>query len=273
MKHTALRLALASLVCASLGAPARASVSGANESAPVPTLEAELRALESTAPALVQVPVYGEQQWDFKIMPYLWAASLDGDVQLAQLPSAEVDLSFSDILDDLDFTLMFGFEARPKFEDWALLVDFVYLGLKSENKVVETDVDQLMVEFDVALAMETELETDLLLGLRFWNMQIATDFAGGSDRERTRGWVDPVVGARTLIELAENWKLHLRADLGGFGAGSDFSYQGILGARYTWGPSGHVALGYRHMDLDYDHDGFEYDAATSGPVLGVSFGF
>jgi len=31
--------------------------------------------------------------------------------------------------------------------------------------------------------------------------------------------------------------------------------------------------GYRHLEIDYDHDGFVYDVKLSGPILGVSIRF
>lgn len=44
--------------------------------------------------------------WTFTVAPYLWATGLEGEV--ATLPSAapaEIDLSFSDVLEDLDLSL------------------------------------------------------------------------------------------------------------------------------------------------------------------------
>jgi hypothetical protein len=31
--------------------------------------------------------------------------------------------------------------------------------------------------------------------------------------------------------------------------------------------------GYRHLEIDYDHDGFVHDVKLSGPILGVSIRF
>ena len=32
-------------------------------------------------------------------------------------------------------------------------------------------------------------------------------------------------------------------------------------------------VGYRYLKVDYDNDGFVYDVALSGPILGMTFRF
>ena len=49
--------------------------------------------------------------WTFRSAPYLWAQGLDGTMGVLGL-DGDVDLSFGDILSDLDFAFMGMFEAR-----------------------------------------------------------------------------------------------------------------------------------------------------------------
>jgi len=44
-------------------------------------------------------------------------------------------------------------------------------------------------------------------------------------------WVDPVVGARLRHQFAPGWNLNISGDVGGFGAGSKFSWQALARAR------------------------------------------
>ena len=68
-----------------------------------------------------------------------------------------------------------------------------------------------------------------------------------------------------------------RADVGGFGVGSDFAWQAV--ARIDWKFSEKVSatFGYRALDADYeDGEGssrFLYDVLTTGPVAGMTFSF
>jgi hypothetical protein len=69
-------------------------------------------------------------------------------------------------------------------------------------------------------------------------------------------WVDPLVGARIRHRLAAGQELLLRADVGGFGVGSQFSWNAL--AAYSWefavrdGVTYSGLLGYRALDVDYE---------------------
>ncbi|WP_156953419.1 hypothetical protein [Afifella pfennigii] len=53
------------------------------------------------------------QDWEFQVTPYAWLSGLSGDVgTIPGLPAGSVDLSFGDILDDLDFAGMLLASAR-----------------------------------------------------------------------------------------------------------------------------------------------------------------
>jgi hypothetical protein len=53
-----------------------------------------------------------EGGWAFSFAPYFWAAGLSGDVAQFGLPAVDVDASFSDIFDNLEFGAMAIGEAR-----------------------------------------------------------------------------------------------------------------------------------------------------------------
>ena len=50
--------------------------------------------------------------WTFEFTPYIWGAGMSGEVEAGSLPKINVDMSFSDILKNLDAGLMGAFEAR-----------------------------------------------------------------------------------------------------------------------------------------------------------------
>lgn len=102
-----------------------------------------------------------------------------------------------------------------------------------------------------------------------------------TERSGSVDWVDPFVGMRLRNQLGPNEELMIRADFGGFGAGSDFSWQVL--ATYNWQMcvlGGHVLdgyVGYRALSVDYSQGSgtsrYEYDDLQQGPVIGSTLHF
>jgi hypothetical protein len=92
----------------------------------------------------------------------------------------------------------------------------------------------------------------------------------GSD---TEDWIDPMIGLRIEHQITEKWVALARADIGGFGVGSDFSWQAFGAIGYRWRPNAAILAGYRYLDIDYDSNGFTFDAATAGIMIGLQWTF
>ena len=90
-------------------------------------------------------------------------------------------------------------------------------------------------------------------------------------------WIDPFIGARLRVDLTKKLMLGLRGDIGGFGIGSEFSWNAsaVLGYRFTRLISAWV--GYRALSVDYEKGGgfnsIEYDLIMHGPMIGMGFYF
>jgi hypothetical protein len=70
-----------------------------------------------------------DDEWQFEVTPYLLAAGLDGTVG-ARGVTAEMDVSFSDIWDNLDAGFMGLFTARRG--PWTFGLEAVYMKLEDE---------------------------------------------------------------------------------------------------------------------------------------------
>jgi hypothetical protein len=90
-------------------------------------------------------------------------------------------------------------------------------------------------------------------------------------------WVDPVVVVRARLPDSEKWILELKADYGGFGIGSDATYQVQAMAGYRFSKLFQATAGYRTLGIDYsagsEADRFYYDVNTSGPIMRFGFNF
>ena len=91
-------------------------------------------------------------------------------------------------------------------------------------------------------------------------------------------WVDPVVGARLRHQMISGAELTLYGDVGGFGVGSDFSWQAVATYAFDvncFGTPLRTVVGYRALAVDYSENGRfgrnNLDFVQHGPVMGVSF--
>ena len=232
-----------------------------------------------------QEPADYPSGWSFQLTPYAWLAGLKGDVAVRSgLPTVPVDASFSDILENTDIALMLAAEARRG--RMGLVTDLVYLGASADGDTpgplfgaARAEVDTLFATvsaFYRAFAGEA-VTVDALAGARIWYVDLELELDPGRLPGRTTQgnevWADPVVGLRWNAQLGRGFFVAGAADIGGFDVGADFTWQllGTLGYRVNDWLS--VRAGYRHLEVDYEHDGFVFDVEMSGPIMGASFRF
>lgn len=90
---------------------------------------------------------------------------------------------------------------------------------------------------------------------------------------RTDDWWDPFVGLRGHYDLSKAFYLTGRADIGGFGVGSELAWQvnAGLGCRVT--RNLYTEMTYRLYDVNYRHGGLTYDVLTHGFELSAGVNF
>jgi opacity protein-like surface antigen len=231
-----------------------------------------------------------ENSWQLEVTPYLWATGLDGTVAINNRPQSglAVQQDFSDLFKILDFAAVGSFEAKNG--RWGVLVDAVYLKV-SDAASVSTPQGFAMLSADATFtqqmytllasyrAIEGTSPVDLFGGVRYTSVRgdisISATAAQLPPAERgfvqTKDWVDPVIGVRLQHPLNERWTLVGYADIGGFGVGSDLSWQVQAGANYAFTRDIIGKLGYRAVAFDYDEQNFLYDMRFAGPYAGLGF--
>ncbi|KAA5596270.1 hypothetical protein [Blastochloris sulfoviridis] len=94
-------------------------------------------------------------------------------------------------------------------------------------------------------------------------------------------WVDPLVGVRFRQQFTPTVNLAVSGDIGGFGAGSVFSWQALAALNWDFYATSSVTwsamIGYKALYADYEQGSeltrYEYDMTMHGPVFGVSARF
>jgi hypothetical protein len=259
---------------------------------------------------IVSTPLPAPPGWSFRSVSYGWLTSLTG-TQTVRGRSTKVDASFLDIVEKSDslIAVMSNIEARNG--PFAVYGDVVFSrigvgvdGLRTRSALpgvtgtvgrsLNLTFKMLILEVGASyeLARSGPFAFDILGGARYWNQEadLSLDTARTSDirglqRAGNRSiaasgsvdWIDPVVGARIRYAVAPGHELSLRGDVGGFGVGSEFSWQAIAAYGFEVGRYGGITfsglVGYRALSVDYSRgEGrrrYEFDMVQHGPVLGV----
>jgi hypothetical protein len=252
--------------------------------------------------------------WTFRIVPYGWLTAMDG-TQTVRGRSVKVNASFADIVEASDtlVALMGDFEARNG--PFSLMANLVWSkiggadsGVRSRSLApgitgtfgtsLKLDIEMAIVELGAAyeVARFGPVAFDILGGARYWYQEADLSFAVGGAvdigdlqvagtrafaRSGSVDWLDPVIGARVRYTVTPGHELLLRGDIGGFGVGSDFSWQAIGAYGFELGTYQGVTfsgvIGYRALYADYvQGEGrrrYEFDMLQHGPVFGISAKF
>jgi len=233
--------------------------------------------------------------WDFQVAPYMWFLSLDGDVTVKGQES-DLDLSFSDIWDELNIAGMLTFDARKG--NWGIFGDMIGANLGKSTKV-----DGIKIDPTIKLALLTaggsyrlgtwklsdpagqdvpSVTVDGIFGVRYTYLDIDLDLKGIGDASGHKDWFDPLIGARAFFDLSDRWSLALQGNVGGFGVGSDFTWgaMGTIGYHFrlfSEKNNARAAAGYRAIYQDYTDgsgdDKFKWDVTFHGPILGLVIEF
>jgi hypothetical protein len=215
--------------------------------------------------------------WTFTAAPYLLIPWMDGKVAIRGRDK-EVDVSPSQIFENLQFGAMGYFEARKA--KWGVGVDAVYMALGADIDRPSANVDFNQHAYTFLGLRQLNEKVGLVFGVRWNILQGKLDFKEPpltGKFEETKQWVEPIVGLKVRHHLAGRLSFGFEGDIGGFGAGSDFAWQlwptiGIdVSKRAT------LKFGYRVLSEDYDtgsgNEYFKYDVITQALAFGMAFGF
>lgn len=249
-------------------------------------------------------PAPDTNEWRFTLAPYVWGVGLSGDVGLFGKGPVDVDIPFSDILENLNFAAMGVAEAHNG--TWGVFVDLNYTSLsadKSRSRSFERELLQQEISVTAEVTASADIKEfiatfmgqwravdsdqmtlDVMAGARYWNIENDITARGqldvgpitiikqlsGSDGA---SWVDPMVGVKSRIDTDTAFYFTGWGMVGGFGIGSDFNWDVMGGVGYEWTDHFSTVLGYRALGVDYQDDGFVYDVVQQGVALGAVFNF
>jgi hypothetical protein len=261
-------------------------------------------------------PAKSPSDWTLSFTTYGWLPWISGDLGIKGR-SFDVDVTPRQVIDALDWSgipAWFSYAELRKGQ-LSFFNDIVYsklsgsdnfaasgpLGAVTLSGSLGADYEQTIIELGATYEVWSDRGTtsgtafDVLAGARYWRQEASVSASAALNgpldlpvvdgfvvaRSGSVDWVDPFIGARLRHQLQPGQNLTLRGDIGGFGAGSDFSWQAIaaydvqLCVTDSYAIDGY--LGWRALSVDYSqgsgNNRYEFDAVTQGPVIGATVRF
>ncbi len=219
-------------------------------------------------------------EWQFAIAPYVWLAGIDGSMTIGGHEAGDGSVDFDHILDSLDFAFMGHFDMRN--EHWVISSDLVFMDLGGSRDYTEGTVSTgfKTTLFELVGGYRVSPAVALLAGARLVDMSTSIGWDGPLEERRVeanKSFVDPLVGVHVFASLSEKWWIGLRGDVGGFGVGSELTWQAYADIGFRISHVVSILAGYHVIDMDYESAtevvAVDLDVMVSGPQLAVAFTF
>lgn len=258
-----------------------------------PLISVDAQAQVETEPAAARLNITAT--------PYFWLLGVDGTFSVAGLP-IPVDIKPFELISSADSAV--GFQGRISATSgrWGALADLTYgsidLGIVPLPPVtifgIAVPVPATTVAGDVILlevmgsAALFESNRPLasfhgwswnaraLAGFRYASLSLDGGIALGPVANVTDSWFDPLLGVLWLASSDTGWRGEALTLIGGFGAGTDFTWTIEGSIRYAFKVQSvdlSVWAGYRALSLDRTASnllpGTEFQMLAHGPVIGV----
>jgi opacity protein-like surface antigen len=225
--------------------------------------------------------------WSFSVTPYGWVPSISGTVStpLPRVGDSSFDIGSGTVLSSLSTVpVMVAGEAR--YGRFALVGDIFYAGLQQDlnTRDVLFDGGHTRVLSTIAnlLGMVRVVETpsqgfEVGAGVRIWSMSTKLSLNPGLEpgaiQKSSASWADPVVAARYTAMLSPRFGVTVYGDIGGFGAGSQLTWQALGSLDYSVTDRMILRGGWRYLYVEKSRGSFGVDIGFSGPFLAATFRF
>ncbi len=235
--------------------------------------------------------IFNDSSHKYKIYvePYIMFTSMSGTTAIGGLPPVSICIPASKVFSYLKIGGMLYVEVHN--DKFAYTSDLFYANLSqdasSKNNVISgtADLKQFLWELEGLYRINPWLEAGV--GARINDITSEINFhynmitGGGSltgYSKRSSIWVDPLIVARLKTVIHDKWLFQLRADMGGFGIGSQFAWQLQPDIFYRASKLLQLGIGYRAISVNYNNnksgsDYFLYDMVEYGPQIRIGFNF
>jgi hypothetical protein len=258
-----------------------------------------------TSPGKVWAASYSDSPSANSLTVYFWSSDLTGNVTI-QGNTAEFDADYNDVLKFVDYSFKLRYEHWKR--DLGFIADIRYVNLGKKMRFTEGPVDvdvnianyQFIMDLGVGYQFAKiplggnrinpytyrppHLGLDVMVGGRYAYFETTLDYnidvtAPTTDEnfKTTNDWFEMFIGGRARLQVSFNLGFTLQGDYGGFGIGSDHTWNFAASANYKLLYWLTISGGYRIRDIyvqqGSDEDEFRYDVQMHGPELAFKLHF
>lgn len=246
---------------------------------------------------LFQIPTFAQteekgKKFDFLVEPYIMFPNMNGETGLGDVLNIPVNANPGDIFSRLQMAFMLN--AEMKAEKWAVTSDLVYMRLNQDIRsglvINSGEVTAKQFIWEAAGLYRVNSFLEVGVGGRLNSLDMEVDVVvndppiGGGEavvrtfsRSQTETWYDPIIVTRLATDFKEKWQLQFRGDIGGFGIGSDLTWQLQGSVGYRFSELFLLTAGYRVIYMDFESGqtprAFVFDMHQFGPMIKFGFNF
>jgi hypothetical protein len=217
-----------------------------------------------------------EKPFKIEITPLAWFAGIGGDVTVGDR-EAEIDLSFSDILDVLK--LGGGGIISAQAGPWIGFGQLDYISMDTDELGDDApdlgNLETNMYLFTAAVGRQIRVSDkstlDVLVGIRSLSLNSYLTIKGVGFREGDLNVIDGVLVLRPELRITDKLSFNSTISIGG--GDSDFTMEGQPQLKYQVLDNVVARLGFRRIFYDLVGDVAEFEGAFQGLNFGVGVTF
>jgi hypothetical protein len=202
-----------------------------------------------------------------EITPYVWMTTMNGNLTVNG-EIRPINFTFEDFFKFSNLGLNGHIELKKP--QWALLFDYNYVDLLVGNTYTE------LVLWELGFGWRLSKGIEIIAGGRYFKSEVEYRDDPENINKGKQSWTDPIIGGRMSWDMTRSLVFTARADVGGFGIGSEFEWNIIAGVGYRLSNisfTGFYRIWYAKYENGTGDDLFVYDMTTSGPGLAMVMHF
>lgn len=234
-------------------------------------------------------PMAAEKAWRFELASWLWMNSLDDDATV-QGTKVRLGNSVGESFSDFDTKSVAG-----RAEAWhGRMGAFVESGwmdgdgsdiAKFQGNHVGYDLNRIYVDFGLSYQLlqgefpgHRKWSLEPIVGARWAQIQqrvSAGPFGPPARVSDTKDYWEPFLGTRLVTDVTDRIQVRVGGDVGGFGAGSDLTWNTLGEVGFKVAAPLWLRVGYAAESIDYKANGggFEFNTTSHGPRFGFALTF